>query len=41
MAIRLAVAGVGARGQGWIGELKVAPAFELIACIDIDSEALG
>jgi predicted dehydrogenase len=41
MAIRVAVAGVGARGQGWIGELRAAPAFELVACIDIDGLALG
>jgi len=40
MAIRIAVAGVGARGQEWVRELKASPAFELVACIDIDRKAL-
>lgn len=40
MAIRVAVAGVGARGQDWVREIKGAPAFELVACVDIDREAL-
>ena len=40
MAIRIAVAGMGARGQDWVRELKAAPAFELVACADIDTAAL-
>jgi len=40
MAIRVAVAGLGARGQDWIREVKAAPAFELTACVDIDPRAL-
>jgi predicted dehydrogenase len=40
MAIRIAVAGVGARGQEWIREVKAAPAFELAACVDVDPAAL-
>jgi predicted dehydrogenase len=40
MAIRVAVAGVGARGQAWLGELRGAPAFELVACVDVDPAVL-
>jgi len=40
MAIRIAVAGMGARGQEWVREIKAAPAFELAACVDIDPAAL-
>jgi predicted dehydrogenase len=40
MAIRIAVAGMGARGQDWVREVKAAPAFELAACVDVDSAAL-
>jgi predicted dehydrogenase len=40
MAIRIAVAGVGARGQEWMREVKAAPAFELAACVDVDPDAL-
>ena len=40
MAIRIAVAGLGARGLDWVREIKAAPAFELVACIDIDRNAL-
>jgi predicted dehydrogenase len=40
MAIRIAVAGLGARGLDWVREIKAARAFELIACVDIDPNAL-
>jgi predicted dehydrogenase len=40
MAIRIAVAGMGARGQEWAREIKAAPAFELTACVDVDRAAL-
>jgi predicted dehydrogenase len=41
MAIRVTVAGVGARGQDWIREVRAAaPAFELVACVDVDRDAL-
>src|SRR5262245_55271833 len=40
MAIRIAVAGMGSRGQVWVREVKAAPAFELAACVDVDSAAL-
>ncbi len=40
MAIRVAVAGLGARGHDWIREVKAAPAFELAACVDVERGAL-
>jgi len=40
MAIRIAVVGLGARGRDWIREVKAAPAFELVACVDTDAGAL-
>lgn len=40
MAIRVAVVGMGVRGLDWVREVKAAPAFELIACVDVDSSAL-
>src|SRR6185503_6625792 len=40
MAIRIAVAGMGARGQDWVREVRAAPAFELAACVDVDAVAL-
>ena len=40
MAIRIAVAGMGARGQHWVREVRAAPAFELAACVDVDAGAL-
>ncbi|HEU4432733.1 MAG TPA: Gfo/Idh/MocA family oxidoreductase, partial [Pyrinomonadaceae bacterium] len=41
MAIRIAVVGMGCRGRDWVREVKAAgPAFELAACVDVDSEAL-
>ena len=41
MAIRIAVVGLGCRGRDWVREVKAAaPAFELTACVDVDSGAL-
>lgn len=40
MAIRIAVAGTGARGRDWIREVNAAPGFELVACVDNDASAL-
>ena len=40
MAIRIAVAGMGARGQEWVREVRAAPAFDLVACVDVDRGAL-
>jgi predicted dehydrogenase len=40
MAIRVAVAGVGGRGQDWLREVKADPAFELVACADVDRVGL-
>jgi predicted dehydrogenase len=40
MAIRVAVAGMGCRGRDWVREVKAAPAFELVACVDVDAGAL-
>lgn len=40
MAIRIAVAGLGPRGQDWVREVRKHPAFELVACVDIDSRKL-
>jgi predicted dehydrogenase len=38
MAIRIAVAGTGARGRDWIREVRAAPGFELVACVDNDAD---
>jgi predicted dehydrogenase len=40
MAIRITVAGMGARGQDWVREVRTNPAFELAACVDVDPGAL-
>src|SRR5688572_24065281 len=41
MAIRIAVVGMGCRGRDWVREVKAAaPAFELVACVDVDENAL-
>jgi predicted dehydrogenase len=41
MAIRIAVAGMGCRGRDWVREVKAAaPAFELMACVDVDAGTL-
>lgn len=41
MAIRVTVAGMGARGRDWAREVKAAPAFELVACVDVNQSALA
>ena len=41
MAIRIAVVGMGCRGRDWVREVKAAaPVFELVACVDVDSDVL-
>lgn len=41
MAIRVAVVGLGCRGRDWVRAVgAAAPAFELVACIDVDEGAL-
>lgn len=40
MAIRLAVLGLGSRGQDWVREVRTDPGYELVACIDSDADAL-
>ena len=40
MAIRLVVVGMGPRGQDWLREVRTAPAYELVACVDIDRTTL-
>jgi predicted dehydrogenase len=40
MAIKITVAGMGARGHDWVREVMAAPAFELAACVDVDPDAL-
>lgn len=40
MALRIAVAGMGARGRDWVREVKASPAFELAACVDFDPSVL-
>lgn len=40
MAIRVGVVGLGGRGLDWVREVRVAPAFELVACVDVDSNSL-
>jgi len=40
MAIRVIVAGVGARGQDWAREIRANPAFELVALVDPDQNVL-
>jgi predicted dehydrogenase len=39
MAIRIAVAGIGVRGRSWVREIRASPAFELVACVDVDRNA--
>jgi hypothetical protein len=41
MAIKTAITGVGVRGRDWIRELRSSPAFELVACVDVDETALA
>ena len=40
MAIGVVVVGAGRRGQDWLREVRAAPAYELVACVDIDPAAL-
>jgi predicted dehydrogenase len=40
MAIRVAVVGLGSRGQDWVKEVRTDPAYELVACVDTDAGAL-
>lgn len=41
MAIRIAVVGMGCRGRDWVREVKAAaPAFELVACVDVEASPL-
>ena len=40
MAIKITVAGMGARGIDWVRAVKAAPAFELAACVDVNPDAL-
>ncbi len=36
MAIKIAIVGLGSRGQDWVREVRAAPAFELAACVETD-----
>jgi predicted dehydrogenase len=40
MALKVVVAGMGARGRDWVREIKAAPAYELVGCSDIDPNIL-
>ena len=40
MAIRVAVVGLGSRGQDWVREVRADPGYELAACVDTDGDAL-
>lgn len=40
MAIRVAVVGIGSRGQDWVREVRTDNAYELVACVDTDADAL-
>jgi len=40
MAIRVAVVGLGSRGQDWVREVRADPGYELAACVDTDADAL-
>jgi predicted dehydrogenase len=39
MAIRVAIVGLGSRGQDWVREVRSDPAYELVACVDTDGDA--
>ncbi len=41
MAIGVVVVGAGPRGQDWLREVRAAPAYDLVACVDIDAAALA
>ena len=40
MAIEIAIAGLGARGREWVREVRNAPAFKLVAAVEIDHDVL-
>ena len=40
MALRVVVVGLGARGQDWVSEVRASPAYELVACVDVDPGVL-
>src|ERR1051325_1536456 len=40
MAIEIIVVGLGARGREWVREIKAAPAYQLVAGVDIDQKTL-
>ena len=40
MAIRVAIVGLGSRGQDWVREVRTDPGYELVACVDTDGDAL-
>jgi len=41
MAIRVVVAGLGPRGRDWVRQLRTRPAFEIVACAELDPEVLA
>jgi predicted dehydrogenase len=41
MAIKVAITGLGQRGRQWLKEFESSTAFELVACVDIDQQALA
>jgi predicted dehydrogenase len=40
MAIRVAITGMGSRGQDWVREVRAEPGYEFAACVDTDVEVL-
>ena len=40
MALGVAIVGMGLRGRDWVREVRAAPAFELVACVDSDENIL-
>jgi predicted dehydrogenase len=40
MALKVVIAGMGARGKDWVREVRAAPAYELAGCSDIDQKVL-
>jgi predicted dehydrogenase len=40
MAIRVAIVGLGGRGQDWIREVRTSPTFELAGCVETDQAVL-
>jgi predicted dehydrogenase len=41
MALRIAIAGMGARGREWARQIQSSTAWELVACVDVDDRALA